>query len=356
MRLIFDDHTDLAFWALGYNRDQTESVDEINQRERGMTDAFDRACAANSLPEMRRAAVACCQATVVVRANRQVHPVGRVELDYGTQEMAYAAAQGQLAYYRVLEQQGQMRIIRTAGDLNAHWRTWQSEDRDDLPVGYLLAMEGADPIVKPSQVEAWWDDGLRCVMLAHFGESHYADDTGSEGPLASKGVQLLKKYEQLGMMLDLTHLGDVSFYEALDSFNGPVLASHTNCRALVAGDRQFSDEQIKLLINRGGIIGAVLDAWMLVPGWVYGKSTPENLKLTAVVDHIQHVCHLAGDSLHAAIGSDMGGTNHMPSDLKTTVDLQKLAVILAARGYSELDIDNIFHVNWLRFFRQWLPA
>ena len=106
MRLIFDGHTDLAFWALGYNRDQTESVDEINQRERGMTDAFDRGCAANSLPEMRRAAVACCQATLAVRANRHVRPVGRVELDYGTQEMAYAAAQGQLAYYRILEQQG----------------------------------------------------------------------------------------------------------------------------------------------------------------------------------------------------------------------------------------------------------
>ncbi len=157
------------------------------------------------------------------------------------------------------------------------------------------------------------------------------------------------------MILDVTHLSDESFYQALDHFGGPVLASHTNCRALVPGDRQFSDHQLKLPIERGAVIGAVMDAWMLVPGWVIGKSTPENLDLSAVVAHIDHICQLAGNTQHAAIGSAMGGTNHMPRDLRTTADLQKLVGLLAQRRYSDRDIDNTFYGNWLRFYLRWLP-
>ena len=135
-----------------------------------------------------------------------------------------------------------------------------------------------------------------------------------------------------------------------------MIASHNNCRALVPGDRQLSDEQIRLLLDRSAVIGLVLDAWMLVPGWVHGESSPENLRLTAVADHIDHVCQLAGNSRHAAIGSDVGGLNHMPSDFHTIADLQKLEPILAERGYSGNDLDNIFNANWLRHFRGWLPS
>jgi membrane dipeptidase len=216
-------------------------------------------------------------------------------------------------------------------------------------------MECADPIVEPAQAELWWEHGLRSVMLAHFGHSVYAAGTGVTGPLTPNGIELLKEFAQLGMVLDLSHLCDQSFYQALDCFEGPVIASHNNSRALVPGDRQLSDEQVRLLIERDAVIGSVLDAWMLVPGWVHGKSSPDNLKLSAVVDHIDHVCQLAGNSRHAAIGSDVGGTNHMPSDFKTIADLQNLASILVERGYTETDIDNIFYGNWLRFFQQSLP-
>ena len=358
MRLIFDGHTDLALFALGYNRDQTESVTQINEREAGMTDVTMRGHAANSLPEMRRAGVALCQSSIAARVNRDVQPASghrRLDLDFATQRMAYASVQAQVAYYRILEQQGEIKIILTSSELDAHWKMWQQGGFDKGSIGIILAMECADPIVEPSQVSAWWEDGLRSVMLAHFGKSQYTFGTGTSGPLMPKGIALLKEFERIGMILDLTHLSEASFYQALDLFSGPVIASHSNCRALVPGDRQFSDQQIKQLIERDAVIGAVLDAWMLVPGWVIDQSTPENLKLTAVVDHIEHVGQLAGNALHAAIGSDMGGTNHMPSDLKTTADLQKLATILAHRGYSEADIDNIFHGNWLRFFRRWLP-
>ena len=270
--------------------------------------------------------------------------------------MAYAFAQGQLAYYWLLDEPAEMNIIRTSNDLNAHWNTWQQEDRNVLRVGFILAMECTDPIVEPSQAEAWWKDRLRSASLAHFGKSHYAYGTGVCGPLADKRVELLKAFDRVGMILNPTHTSDPSVYEALDRFRGPVLASHNNFRTLVPGDRQFFDEQIRLLIDRGAVIGASLDAWMPVPGWIIGESTPDNLTLCTVVDHIDHVCQLAGNTLHAGIGTDTGGTNHMPSDFKTTSDLQKLSPILKERGYCDTDIDNIFYGNWLRFFRRWLPG
>ena len=354
-RLIFDGHVDLALFALALNRDQTESVERINQREAGMDDTHDRGCAATSLPEMRTAGVAVCQSTVAARVDRTARPIHRADLDYGTHAMAYASAQAQLAYYRALQREGEMKLIGTAAELNEHWQLWQRADRQHLPVGVIVSMECADPIMDPAQVENWWEDGLRSILLAHFGKSQYASGTGVTGPLTAKGVELLKEMEGIGMILDLTHLSDESFFEAIDQFGGPVLASHTNCRALVPGDRQFSDEQIKLLIERGAVIGAALDAWMLVPGWVLFKSTPGNLSLSAVADHIDHVCQLAGNTRHAAIGSDTGGTNHMPSDLKTTADLHKIAADLEKRGYDNADLDAIFHGNWLEFFRRWLP-
>ena len=354
MRLIFDAHVDLALFALAYNRDQTEDVAQINRREAGMTDAHDRGFAAMSLPEFRRAGVAVCQSTVAARTDRGRQRLRPMDLDFGTQAMAYAFAQGQLAYYRVLAEQGEVRLIGTRTELAEHWQCWE-KGGEHLPVGLIVSMECADPIVDPGQVQSWFEDGVRSVSLAHFGRNCYAHGTGTSGPLDRRADELLREFERVGMILDLTHSADEGFYQALDRFAGPVLASHTNCRALVPGDRQFSDEQIELLIERGAVIGTALDAWMLVPGWVLGESRPEETSLEAVVDHIDRVCQLAGNAEHAAIGTDTGGTNHMPADFRTSEDLQQLAVILERRGYGDEDIDRIFHGNWLRFFQQWLP-
>lgn len=358
MRLIFDGHLDLALFALAYNRDQTESAATINQREAGMTDVPERGGAAVGLPDMRRGGVAVCQSTVAVRADSAVRPLAgyrRIDLDFATQAMAYAYARGQLAYYQVLEQQGEIALISTSGELEAHWRRWEEDKGETKPVGIIVSMECADPIVEPNQAEDWWKCGVRSVSLAHFGKSHYAHGTGVSGGLTDKGVELLGEFEKVGMVLDLTHTADEGFYQALDCFGGPVLASHTNCRALVPGDRQFSDAQIELLIQRDAVIGAALDAWMLMPGFVVGETEPGDLSIAAVADHIDRVCQLAGDARHAAIGSDTGGTNHMPSDYRTIADLQKLGTVLEQLGYDAADIDAIFHGNWLRFFGQWLP-
>jgi membrane dipeptidase len=152
-------------------------------------------------------------------------------------------------------------------------------------------------------------------------------------------------------------LCDESFWESLEVFRGPVWASHNNCRALVPHGRQFSDDQLRALIARGAVVGAVFDAWMLVPDWVRGSSTPQNrgVTLAQVADNIDHVCQVAGDALHAGIGSDLDGafgTEQGPADVDTIADLQKLPALLAERGYSADDVENICSGNFLRFLRK----
>jgi membrane dipeptidase len=360
MRTLVDGHLDLAWNALSWDRDQTLELDALNLVDRALTDHPSRGRATTSLPEMRRGNIALCQATLLARARSgaRVHTGQyRWSLDFPSQEVAAAVARGQLFYYELLERRRALRMIRTAADLDAHCKSWM-QSPTATPIGYILAMEGADPIVDVDHAEAWWDLGLRSVNLVHYGKSRYAVGTGDDGPLSPDGISLLRRMEVLGMILDLTHLSDTSFFEAIDRFSGPVLASHNNCRALVAGQRQFSDRQIQMLIERDGVIGVALDAWMLKPGWVRGQSSREEVALSAVVDHVDHICQLAGGSHHAAIGSDLDGgfgTEQTPLGLDRISDLQKLDGMFQERGYSSEAIDDIFHGNWLRFFRRTLP-
>jgi membrane dipeptidase len=218
-------------------------------------------------------------------------------------------------------------------------------------------MEGAWPILTPSQVADWYAWGLRIVGPGHYGPNRYCHGTGCEGGLTEAGRELLREMDRVGMLLDATHLADQSFWEALDIFQGPVLASHHNCRALVPGDRQLTDEQIKALIARDAVIGAAFDNWMLIPGWKKYETSPAAVSLEHVADQIDHVCQLAGDARHSGIGTDLDGgfgREQSPGDLDTIADVQHLAGILARRGYSTADIAGIFHQNFIDFFlRAW---
>lgn len=174
--------------------------------------------------------------------------------------------------------------------------------------------------------------------------------------MGPNGLALLKEMERLGMILDATHLCDDAFRQALRHFQGHVWASHNNCRSIVPHNRQFSDEQLKVLIERGAVIGLAMDAWMIVPGWVRGQSTPKSMgcNLEKALDHLDHICQLAGNTLHVGIGSDLDGafgTEQCPYDLETIADLQKIPDLLRKRGFSETDIENVMHGNWLRFLR-----
>ena len=344
--LLVDAHLDLAMNAVDWDRNLDLQVEEIRQAEEGMTQPG-RGNGTTSLPEMRRGEDFLSVVTVISRTARPGLSTGAA-----SQEISCARARGQLAYYRVLESQGKVRIITQAQQIDDLLGAWQRGE-DNAPLGFILSMEGADPIVWPEQVHEWYELGLRQISLSHYGVSAYAHGTGTEGGLTDLGPALLSEMESAGIALDLTHLADGAFWEALDHFDGPVLASHNNCRALVPNQRQFTDEQITALIERDGIVGAALDAWMLYPGWIRGETSPQVLSLASVADHIDHVCQLAGSCRHAAIGSDLDGgygTEQTPHDLDTIADLQKLSGLLANKGYSENDIASIFHGNWLRFF------
>jgi membrane dipeptidase len=211
--------------------------------------------------------------------------------------------------------------------------------------------------LSPSHLERAYEQGLRAVGPAHYGPGTYAQGTHSSGGLGPRGRELLAEMDRLGMILDATHLCDESFWEALDNFQGPVWASHNNCRSLVNDGRQFSDAQIKALVQRGAVIGAALDAWMLVPDWIRGQSTPETtgVSLAHVIDHADHICQLTGNALHAGIGSDLDGgfgREQCPTDLATIADLARLGELLIARGYTRLDVERFMHGNWIRFLEQ----
>jgi membrane dipeptidase len=347
--LLIDGHLDLAINALLWNRDLRKSAHAIRADEQGMTQKG-RAAGTVGFPDLRRGKVAISFATVIARTRS-----GRnSEIDFRTHEIAYAHAQGQLAYYRELERQGVLRILGDWPAVASHIEHWR-RDPDRAPLGIVLAMEGADPIVEPAQLPLWWEDRLRIVGLAHYGPSAYAYGTESVGGLTMEGRELLKLMERTGVILDVSHLSDDSFWQALEIFHGPVLASHSNCRALVPGDRQLSDDMIRELINRDAVIGVVLDAWMLQPGWVRGVTTNEHLTMDAVVDHIDHICQLAGNARHAAIGSDLDGgygIEQTPRDLDTIADLQRIPDLLRNRGYVEPDIAAVMHGNWLRLLQR----
>ena len=204
----------------------------------------------------------------------------------------------------------------------------------------MRSLEGADSIVTLEHLERAWSDGLRAVGPAHYGPGTYAQGTDATGGIGAIGRALLKEMERLGFILDATHLCDDSFWEALDAFGGRVWASHNNCRALVPHNRQFSDDQIRALVARGAVIGVALDAWMLYPGWQRGVTTPQaaGVTLQTLVNHIDHICHVAGSARHVGIGSDLDGAfgrEQTAADLETIADLAKIPGLLRARGYSE---------------------
>ena len=188
-------------------------------------------------------------------------------------------------------------------------------------------------------------------------KNQYAQGTDATGGIGVRGRELLAEMERLGVILDATHLCDDSFWEAMNHFHGRVWASHSNCRALVPHNRQFDDNQIKELIRRDAVIGAALDAWMMIPGWVRKQTTPEGagLKLEKIVDHIDHICQLAGNARHSGIGTDLDGgygREQTPADLESIADLTRIPALLAVRGYSEADIEGIMHGNFLRVMRE----
>lgn len=356
--LVVDGHLDLAWNALGLRRDLTLSAHTLRAQEHS---TFGPGRAQNTVawPELRRGRVAVCFGTLMARTSQSLAD----STAYPTAVQAFGTARGHLAYYRGLERLGLARVLTDAPALDAHLRAWLAWEADAAPdpaaappLGVVISMESADPLLEPEEVAEWRAAGVRVIGPAHYGVGRYAGGTGVEQGLTDLGRALLVEMQAQGVILDMTHLSDQAFWQAAERFEGPVMASHSNCRALVPHQRQLSDDQLRWLIERGGVIGTVIDAWMLVPGFQIGQPVGE-LSLEQVVDHIEHVCQLAGDTRHAAIGSDLDGgfgREECPREFDTIADLQKLPEVLARRGFDSDDIENILHANWARLLhRAW---
>lgn len=351
--LCFDSHLDISMNAMEWNRDQRWTVEQIRESEKGMTDKPDRGKNTVSFPALREGKVGLVVATQIARVVKPGSPIP----GWYSQEQAWSQTQGQLQWYRTMEEAGEMKQIVDSKTLAESLAIWENPEGKS-PIYYLLSLEGADSIVSMNHLERAYRNGLRAIGPAHYGPGVYANGTDSSGRLNDKGVELLETMDHLNMILDVTHLNDDAFWHALEIYKGNIWASHNNCRHFVDHNRQFSDEMIKELINRKAVIGIALDAWMMVPDWVRGVSTPKsrNVTLEIMVDNIDRVCQLAGNSFHAGVGSDLDGafgTEQCPMDLDTIADIQKLPELLKNRGYNDKDVVNIMHLNFVRFLKNY---
>ncbi len=353
---IFDAHLDLSLNAIEWNRDLRLPLDVVRRTEAHLRDKPGRGRGTVTLPEMRRARIGLCVATQLARLEHDAYsPV----FGWKSAPQAWAMTQAQLAWYHAMEEAGEMVQIRDAAGLEAHLSTWKDADdsvAEKLPVGYVLSLEGADSLLTPGHLERAWAHGLRAIGPAHYGPGVYAQGTDATGGFPARGRELLREIDRLGLILDVTHLSDDCFWQALDTFSGPVWASHHNARALVPHQRQLSDEMFRALAERGAVVGLALDAWMMTPGWQRGTTTPHSagLFLETLVEHLDHFCQLAGTARHVGLGTDLDGcfgTEQTPQDLDSIADLQKLPALLAARGYGATEIEGILHGNFLRRLR-----
>jgi len=351
---IIDAHLDLAMNAMEWNRDLTLPVSELRERETGLRDKPDRARNTVSLPALREGKIGLVVATQIARYVRK----GSQLPGWNSPQQAWAQTQAQLAWYKTMVDAGEMVQIMHFDSLDTQIKKWEDHSVPDLhkPIGFILSLEGADSLVRIDYLEKAYAYGLRVLGPAHYGEGRYAGGTGTDAGFSEAGKSLLKEMDSLHMILDVTHLTDQGFKEALNVYQGPIWASHHNCRALVKNQRQLTNDQIRILIERGAVIGGVLDAWMLTEGWIRGVSLPKAMgaNLNRLIDHYDHICQLAGNADHIAIGSDLDGafgTEQSPYDLDTIADLQKLPELLSLRGYADTDIQKIMHGNWLRFLR-----
>jgi membrane dipeptidase len=357
---IFDAHLDLAMNALEWNRDLTRPIREIRQRERHLTDKPDRDRGTVCLPELRRGNIGLVVATQIARYAKPKHPLG----GWHSPAQAWAMTQGQLAWYRAMEEAGELVQIRDRTGLEKHLGSVPSIGNSEgpepetsaplPPIGYILSLEGADSIITLQHLERSVEQGLRAVGPAHYGPGTYAFGTDSEGSIGPRGRELLQEMERLGLILDATHLCDTSFREAMDIFRGPVWASHSNARALTPHNRQFTDDQLKELFRRGAVIGTPLDAWMMI-GMDSRADDAADERAEAGADGRSHRLHLPTGWKRAAQRHRHGPrwrvwSRTMPDGLETIADLQKLPEMLVGAA-TETDIEAVMHGNFIRFLR-----
>jgi len=363
MALIIDAHCDLAWNMLSFGRDYTLSAADTRERERGGAAVERNGDTLLGWPDYQRGQVAIVFATLFAAPNR-ANEGAWDKLCYSNPAEAHRFYSDQLdEYHRLAEAHpDNFRLIQNAGELEAHWNAWNDPQQDGRPVGLVVLMEGADGIRTVDELDDWQERGVRLIGLAWAG-TRYAGGTREPGPLTDDGLQLLKAMGERGFVLDLSHMDHLSASQALDVYEGPIVATHVNCLALLPNfptNRHYADDLLRRIVERGGIIGSIPANGFLKSGWKRKDGSQRaEVPLDAYVAHIDHVCQLAGDSRHAGIGSDFDGgfgLQSVPPEIDTVADLQKIVPLLEQRGYSETDIANILGLNWLGLLQSSLPT
>ena len=364
MPLIVDSHQDLAWNMLTYGRDYTRSVLETRRLEAGTPTPERNGDSIVGWPEYQRGQIAVVFSTLFAAPakKKEAHDM----IWYTDAKSAHRLYRDQITVYRKLvdSHPDKFHLISSTKELDSiieHWsKPVQPDDRH--PVGLIYLMEGAEGIRSPNELGEWWELGLRMIGLAWAG-TRYCGGTGEPGPLTEEGRQLLSAMADYNFILDLSHMDEAAAFESLDQYEGPIMASHANCAALMQGadtNRHLPDRVIRSLIERDALVGLIPFNAFLKVGWKRERGgRREEVPLDGFIAHIDHVCQLAGDSLHAGIGSDFDGgfgLQSIPPELDSIADLQILSSKLIARGYSQADAENILGGNWLRFLRKHLPS
>ncbi|MEP7199968.1 MAG: membrane dipeptidase [Chloroflexota bacterium] len=355
--LIVDAHEDIAYNAIFGARDFRLSVADKRKSDPRDDQQGREGLATVGLPDLLNGNVAVVFGTLYASPARSAFG-GEQRQGYTTPKEAEAQARAQLDYYRRLaDEDGRVALIGTRSDLDAHLAVWQSPDAAAHRVGIVPLMEGADPIGKPDDVKRWFDDGVRIVGLS-WSQSRYAGGTRAPGPLSDDGKKLLQTMNEVGLVWDVSHLADESFWQGLDIFQGRIIASHSNCRQYVPTDRHLSDDMIRALIERDAVIGCVLYNRFLQDGWEPSKGKQAVTLKDDVMRHIDRICQMAGNAQHVGIGSDFDGgfgAQSIPAELDSVADLPKLADTLKSAGYKPADVEAVMGGNWIRMLKETLP-
>lgn len=359
--MIVDAHRDIAYDGLELQRDYGRSVadtrawEAANPRERRGEPAL------TGLPDAIDAGVALVNA-VIFTEPAEFEAWGSAPLDassqvvYRTPQEAEQAALVQLEWYKAFaSRQQNVQMVYTAQDLDDVLATWvPGADTAGRKQGFVLLMEGADPLIEPSDFGKWWEYGVR-ILGTSWSRTRYAGGTRAPGPLTDLGRALLKEMAPHNALLDLSHMAEESALESLRSYEGPVFASHANPRHFSNTDRHLSDETIRLLAERDGVMGLV----MINMFWAHPDEAHDHIPLSRVLDAVDYICQLTGSARHVGLGTDWyaGMSNaDAPDELDSVADLPKIAAGLQARGYSAADVDAVMGGNMLRKIREALPS
>jgi membrane dipeptidase len=355
--ILVDAHQDIAWNTLELNRDFAESAYAKRKKEVGAEYLAGNGNTTTGLPEALLGRVGIIFGTLWTQPKSTEASFGPSVVLYETPREAYNAAIKQLdVYNRLADTHRQISLIRTQGELTRVLDTW-SDDKtiEDRQVGIVILMEGGDPILEPRQFEEWYERGVRVVGPA-WTETRYCGGTGRPGRLTALGRELLEIMATYNAILDVSHMAEEAYLEAMDLYPGTIIASHSNPRKFRPTDRHLSDDMIRRLVERGGVMG-------IVPYNVFLRSVPKSTPkhetpLDLVIQAIDYVCQLAGSAQHVGIGTDTDGGfgyEHTPAELDTIADLLLIGDRLKARGYSADDIEAILSGNFLRMLRSALP-